>query len=104
MYLTVQVKKAGLCGTCSGCKTHADCGKCRMCIDKPKFGGPGRKKQKCLKRKCLKRAQTASTPPTVSGMLPNRSMALCSNVKLYLCKCVNTFYSNHGTKRKFSPK
>ena len=28
------------------------CGQCPYCADKPKFGGPGRKKQRCAKRKC----------------------------------------------------
>jgi len=33
------------CGTCTGCKTVSDhdCGECKMCLDKPKFGGPGQK-------------------------------------------------------------
>ena len=39
------------CGLCSGCQA-SDCGKCRMCKDKVKFGGPGIKKQRCLYRKC----------------------------------------------------
>ena len=39
------------CGTCSGCKS-SDCGTCQFCRDKPKFGGPGRKKKCCEKRKC----------------------------------------------------
>ena len=31
-----------------------DCGSCSNCKDKPKFGGPGTKKQKCMIRKCQK--------------------------------------------------
>lgn len=30
----------------------SDCGTCQFCRDKPKFGGPGRKKKCCEKRKC----------------------------------------------------
>jgi len=30
-----------------------DCGECVNCFDKPKFGGPGVKKQACSGRKCL---------------------------------------------------
>jgi hypothetical protein len=30
-----------------------DCGACYNCTDKPKFGGPGVKKQACINRKCL---------------------------------------------------
>ena len=30
-----------------------------MCLDKPKYGGPGKKKQRCLKRQCLQRSKSA---------------------------------------------
>ena len=39
------------CGTCIGC-TRGDCGTCKNCRDKPKFGGPGVKKQACVRRTC----------------------------------------------------
>ena len=39
------------CGTCIGC-IRDDCGKCSYCLDKPKYGGPGRKKQRCALRIC----------------------------------------------------
>ena len=39
------------CGTCVGC-TRGDCGECKNCKDKPKYGGPGIKKQACLQRAC----------------------------------------------------
>ena len=29
-----------------------DCGECVNCLDKPKFGGPNKKKGACIKRKC----------------------------------------------------
>ncbi|KAL1508186.1 hypothetical protein AB1Y20_004306 [Prymnesium parvum] len=29
----------------------ADCGECRFCLDKPRFGGPGTKRQKCAKKR-----------------------------------------------------
>lgn len=41
------------CGVCDNCK-QADCGLCMYCRDKPRFGGPGRLKQSCLKRKCIR--------------------------------------------------
>ena len=37
---------------CTGCSS-SDCGQCKYCIDKPKFGGPGKKRQRCEKRSCL---------------------------------------------------
>ena len=39
------------CGGCPGC-VREDCGKCNYCKDKTKFGGPGRKKQRCALRVC----------------------------------------------------
>lgn len=40
------------CSQCANCK-KPDCGKCRNCLDKPKFGGRNTKKQRCLQRICL---------------------------------------------------
>ena len=42
------------CGECAACLTEVDCRKCRFCKDMPKHGGPGRMRQKCIKRQCLK--------------------------------------------------
>ena len=33
-----------------GCSQTTDCGKCKFCMDKPKFGGAGTLKQRCLER------------------------------------------------------
>ena len=39
------------CGKCDDCQA-GDCGACVNCLDKPKFGGPGSKKQACSARRC----------------------------------------------------
>ena len=39
------------CGNCDGCLKR-ECQKCLYCKDKPKYGGLGIKKQKCIERKC----------------------------------------------------
>ncbi|GFT18091.1 hypothetical protein NPIL_265861 [Nephila pilipes] len=39
------------CGVCEMCQLP-DCGKCAFCKDMIKFGGTGRSKQACAKRKC----------------------------------------------------
>lgn len=44
-------KRGSRCGKCAGC-LRQDCGKCVYCKDKPKFGGPGKKKQRCSLRTC----------------------------------------------------
>ena len=47
-----KVKRRGRgCGNCAGC-LREDCGNCCYCLDKPKFGGPGKKKQRCALRVC----------------------------------------------------
>ena len=50
MYAGTKRKKKG-CGECKGCCAQ-DCGVCMFCIDKPKFGGPGRKRQSCIETIC----------------------------------------------------
>ena len=45
-------KKVWSCGKCATCLAE-DCGKCIYCLDRPKFGGPFIKKQRCIKRRCL---------------------------------------------------
>ena len=39
------------CRKCAACNAE-DCGDCVNCRDKPKFGGPNKKKAACLMRKC----------------------------------------------------
>lgn len=41
------------CGECEAC-LRSDCGRCDFCLDMKKFGGPGKIRQKCRKRQCLK--------------------------------------------------
>lgn len=45
-------KRNTRCRTCSPCRA-ADCGICMYCLDKPKFGGPNRRKNACIHRKCI---------------------------------------------------
>lgn len=39
------------CGQCPGC-VGDDCGMCKNCVDKPKFGGLGMRKQGCVRKIC----------------------------------------------------
>ena len=70
---TYSERKRKRCGMCIGC-TNADCGQCTFCLDKPKFGGPGRKKQCCKKRKCL--SLTTHCQPKVAVILQNIYMVI----------------------------
>jgi hypothetical protein len=40
------------CDICVNCK-KGNCGKCKNCLDKKEFGGPNKRKQRCLEKKCL---------------------------------------------------
>ena len=40
------------CNNCSACIMN-DCGECKFCLDKRKFGGPGKLKKRCELRTCL---------------------------------------------------
>ncbi|XP_037119271.1 histone-lysine N-methyltransferase 2B isoform X1 [Syngnathus acus] len=40
------------CGMCRGCLVDTDCAKCTNCRDKPKFGGPNKRRQCCIYRRC----------------------------------------------------
>mmetsp|Transcript_30585 Transcript_30585/g.79412 ORF Transcript_30585/g.79412 Transcript_30585/m.79412 type:complete len:359 (-) Transcript_30585:428-1504(-) len=51
MKASAQRGRTNRCGTCAGC-VRGDCGACKNCKDKPKFGGKGIKKQACVRRAC----------------------------------------------------
>ncbi|KAG8470330.1 hypothetical protein KFE25_008751 [Diacronema lutheri] len=59
------------CGRCLGCQA-IDCGSCKACIDKKKFGGANVKKQACEQRRCL---QPISSPGKRSPLSPDVSFA-----------------------------
>ncbi|XP_042861007.1 uncharacterized protein LOC122246490 isoform X2 [Penaeus japonicus] len=48
-----RVRTKYYCGECPGCLTTTPCGNCLYCEDMPKFGGPGRYRQKCVKQLCV---------------------------------------------------
>ena len=51
-------RRMARCGECDACVRTEDCGKCVNCLDKPKYGGPFIRKQKCMRKRC-KKAMTA---------------------------------------------
>lgn len=63
-------KKVWSCGKCATCIAE-DCGKCIYCLDRPKFGGPFVKKQRCIKRRCLMKIKTkAQNKANANNNLP----------------------------------
>ena len=75
MYLNIQTNPNGLkskhtfknrskrwrCLDCENCQ-KSDCGKCENCLDKTKFGGMNKKRQKCVERLCLNMRDTIKEP------------------------------------------
>ena len=51
------------CLKCANCLAD-DCGKCINCLDRPKFGGPFIRKQRCLYKKCLMKTKPISPFPS----------------------------------------
>jgi len=53
--VTIQTRKdkrrKSRCQKCPGC-LRKDCGVCKNCQDRPKFGGPNKMKQACAKKRC----------------------------------------------------
>uniref|UniRef100_A0A8D3CRN1 Methyl-CpG binding domain protein 1b n=1 Tax=Scophthalmus maximus TaxID=52904 RepID=A0A8D3CRN1_SCOMX len=50
------------CGECNACLCRKDCGTCDFCVDKPKFGGSNKKRQKCRLRQCQRQAMRHLLP------------------------------------------
>lgn len=51
MAITKRARRRNACGNCKQCRRR-DCGQCRQCKDKPIFGGEGKLKERCIKRRC----------------------------------------------------
>lgn len=49
-----------------------DCGSCKFCHDKPKFGGQGKKKKPCINRKCSNLHEVGGNPKQANA--PERKL------------------------------
>lgn len=79
VHVTFTVRKTR-CGHCKACKRQ-DCGLCKFCLDKKKFGGQGRLKQCCLQKKCEKLSGVSSKPHNEAGMVTKTYPGSSSEVK-----------------------
>jgi len=55
------------CLKCEGCKSE-DCKTCVQCRDMPKYGGPGRMKQTCVKRRCARPGLPVAAACSLCGL------------------------------------
>ena len=68
------------CGKCSRCLAE-ECGTCKPCKDKPKFGGKGVQKHCCIHRQCVEiSSKGASMKVCVIYCSPE------ANTQFYICK------------------
>jgi hypothetical protein len=81
-------KRQARCGECDGC-TRQDCGQCKNCLDKPKFGGEGRSKQACMRRRC--EAIWNSKKTVQDEDIWNALCERCNEVCAICILCVCTF-------------
>ena len=69
-------RTSNMCGECEGCMREGDCGRCRFCKDMRKFGGPGRLKQKCIERQCVKYSRLLAQSSCPQSSAPVQAKAL----------------------------
>ena len=62
------------CRQCDGC-LRPDCGRCRMCLDRPKFGGPGNLRQACMHRICTSNGLMADDNSALAALAAHRRKA-----------------------------
>ena len=60
-------RRRARCGLCGGCK-EVDCKTCQACRDMPKYGGAGKVKQSCVKRKCSRPLLPVAAVCSVCGL------------------------------------
>ncbi|XP_066590215.1 DNA (cytosine-5)-methyltransferase 1-like isoform X2 [Prorops nasuta] len=63
---TITGPKRQRCGICEACQ-QPDCGSCSACRDMIKFGGTGRSKQACVKRRCPNMAVQEADDSDIEG-------------------------------------
>jgi len=66
------------CNNCSACLMN-DCGACKFCLDKRKFGGPGKLKKRCEMRQCV-------IPKKVGAPTPNKAPTMAASSTGYVQK------------------
>jgi len=79
------IRNRVFCGDCPGCLKNDDCGQCRYCRDKTKFGGQNRLRQKCLHRRCQMDTHRRSNGNSASHQQPQptQSDSISTNPQIY---------------------
>jgi len=66
------------CNNCSACLMN-DCGGCKFCLDKRKFGGPGKLKKRCEMRQCV-------VPKKVGGSTTTKATTIATSATAFVQK------------------
>ena len=84
------------CGECAGCRM-ADCNVCKYCLDKPKLGGSGTLRRRCILRVCERDTDGMAVAQGVDGTMTS-SGGRAKRVKKVRCGectgCVNNIDCN----------
>ena len=84
------VPKSMPCYKCSGCKSE-ECLTCKWCLDKKKYGGPGKLNKRCINRRCLSPVtqyhQYVRQPCTQRGELPERQLYVAAGGQVKSMPC-----------------
>ncbi|XP_067249608.1 methyl-CpG-binding domain protein 1a [Chanodichthys erythropterus] len=72
-----------MCRQCDACLREEDCGKCDFCMDKPKYGGSNKKRQKCRLRQCKfqSKLHSQTAKRNLNPSLPRRRTNMKSKIK-----------------------
>lgn len=89
-------RKRRACGQCQACQCRRDCGTCDFCVDKPKFGGSNKKRQKCRLRQCQRQAMASSLRNDIKIVTMVFFLFVCLGwcFLLYFCSCWNFLCCN----------
>ncbi len=91
------IRNRVFCGDCPGCLKNDDCGQCRYCRDKTKFGGQNRLRQKCLHRRCQMDTHRRPPPPSAAAVAAAAAVNVSCSAGIVSSTLVNSTTGEQAT-------
>ena len=88
------------CGECAGCVAE-NCGACGNCLDMPKFGGPGTRRQTCARATLTLTLAPTLTPTLTFTLIPTPTLTPTLTLPLTRCErrvCLHKHHEDEGDK------
>ena len=88
------------CGECAGCVAE-NCGACGNCLDMPKFGGPGTRRQTCARAVLTLTLAPTLTPTLTFTLIPTPTLTPTLTLPLTRCErrvCLHKHHEDEGDK------